>query len=516
MLNKKNFPGLDGFVWWTGIVEDRKDPLKCGRVQVRCYAWHTDNKSLVPSDKLIWAQPIFATNAANDTYVAKEGDAIFGFFIDGDSAQMPFFFGRFPDIPEVLYPPNKGFSDPGTRLAERPVKVASRNMIDGEGVEYSDAAPKRYPDKLNKPTTSRLARNEDLEETPINFIKENIIKGIETAGGRTWDETDPEYGAEYPYNNSKESESGHYFDIDDTRKKERVTLLHRVGTMHEIRSTSSTHRKDLKHSINLVHGSEVKNIRGNSWTTIEKWTRYKSKGRTLVEINADAKVNIGGSLNVNIQDDLVIKVGGRIFLSAEGKIVEPDTRDSCGSDHITKYIDSVIGLPIATVDGVTFPTMESITLFSGTTGAGVYPNIFSNIGVMNVTGIAAELATVVIGQADIAPQNVDKLDPDEVKIQEINASCAKSSTTPEEDSFEQKMKAWLDKITAPTGGGAGAKWCYTLADGTKGCISTHHATPDSEILDYFVCLGAVSATGHENSTGVTTNYNLSGKSCKLK
>ena len=502
MINKKNFPGLDGFVWWTGIVEDRKDPLKCGRVLVRCFAWHTDNKEMVPTESLLWAQPIFATNASNDTYVAKEGDAVFGFFIDGDSAQMPFFFGRFPDIPEKLYPKEKGFSDPGTMLAERPVKVASRTMIDGEGVTYANDSAKRYPNPTNKPTTSRLARNEDLEETPIIFVKQNILKGIETAAGRTWDETDPEYGAQYPYNNSKESESGHYFDMDDTKQKERVTLMHRVGTMHEIRSSSSTHRKDLKNSINVVHGSEVKNVRGNLWTTTERWTRYRSKGRTLVEINADAKINVGGSLNLNVGKDLIIQVGGRIFIGAEGALT-PIATEGCGDgDKITVYSEVAQSVP-----------PEAITLYSPL-GVGAHP-IFFTESIINTIISTTDIiySTGVYSLSELNPEKVDFDDPEEIDIKEINAKCIRKSNS--KDSFEEKMKQWLDKITAPTGGGAGAKWCYKLADGTQGCISTHHATSDQEILDYFVCLGAVSATGHENSTNVTTNYDLSGMTCKL-
>ena len=33
----------DKFNWWFGVVEDRNDPLKLGRVRVRCYGWHTDD-----------------------------------------------------------------------------------------------------------------------------------------------------------------------------------------------------------------------------------------------------------------------------------------------------------------------------------------------------------------------------------------------------------------------------------------------------------------------------------------
>ena len=170
MKTRKNFPGKDGFVWWTGVVEGRKDPLKTGRVQIRIFGWHSDNKNMVPSGELLWAQPVMASNVHDRTSVPKEGEVLFGFFMDGEDAQFPFYLGVIPNIPEKLYPPNVGFSDPGDRLGERPSKVASRTMIDGEGVKISSASAKRYPDELNQPTTSKLARNEYPEKTPLKFM----------------------------------------------------------------------------------------------------------------------------------------------------------------------------------------------------------------------------------------------------------------------------------------------------------------------------------------------------------
>jgi hypothetical protein len=44
---QKDFAGKNGFIWWTGVVEDRKDPLKLGRCRVRCIGWHNPNKVAV-------------------------------------------------------------------------------------------------------------------------------------------------------------------------------------------------------------------------------------------------------------------------------------------------------------------------------------------------------------------------------------------------------------------------------------------------------------------------------------
>ena len=41
------FLGQDGFVWAIGVVEDRFDPEKQGRVRVRWLGYHTDEKAKI-------------------------------------------------------------------------------------------------------------------------------------------------------------------------------------------------------------------------------------------------------------------------------------------------------------------------------------------------------------------------------------------------------------------------------------------------------------------------------------
>ena len=44
MQEIKNYMGRSGFVWWQGVVEDRKDPLKLGRCRVRILGFHSEDK----------------------------------------------------------------------------------------------------------------------------------------------------------------------------------------------------------------------------------------------------------------------------------------------------------------------------------------------------------------------------------------------------------------------------------------------------------------------------------------
>ena len=52
-----NYLGKNNFIWFNGVVEDRQDPQKLGRLRVRCVGIHTDNKDDLPTD-LPWSQLI--------------------------------------------------------------------------------------------------------------------------------------------------------------------------------------------------------------------------------------------------------------------------------------------------------------------------------------------------------------------------------------------------------------------------------------------------------------------------
>src|SRR6202161_2800096 len=105
-----NFMGLDNFVWWYGIVENRQDPLGLGRVQVRIFGWHTDSLADIPSVNLPWASVSFAVNTRGFG-TAREDDLVFGFFTDGRNGQFPVVLGI---IPGYFTSPNNigaGFND---------------------------------------------------------------------------------------------------------------------------------------------------------------------------------------------------------------------------------------------------------------------------------------------------------------------------------------------------------------------------------------------------------------------
>ena len=55
MQNTSFFMGRDGFMWFIGVVEDRNDPERLGRVRVRALGYHTEDKTKIPTESLPWA-----------------------------------------------------------------------------------------------------------------------------------------------------------------------------------------------------------------------------------------------------------------------------------------------------------------------------------------------------------------------------------------------------------------------------------------------------------------------------
>ena len=90
---------------YTGVVEDILDPLKLGRVRVRVFGLHSDDRSLIPTDALPWATVATPANSASMSGIGitptglLPGSWVVLFFNDPDN-QYPVVFASFPGIPQ--------------------------------------------------------------------------------------------------------------------------------------------------------------------------------------------------------------------------------------------------------------------------------------------------------------------------------------------------------------------------------------------------------------------------------
>lgn len=244
------------FLWFFGVVEDRNDPLKMGRVRVRCYYWHTEDKAQVPTDKLPWAQVLTpvqnsAMGDIGETPLGVvEGTWVFGFFMDGRLAQKPMIMGTMPGIPFEKLSSEFGFTDPSGK----------------------------YPERVNEPDVNRLARNQ-AEYPPSNPTTKNEGRttGVETSAGTTWDEPQSAYNAQYPRNHVRQTESGHIKEYDDTPSNERIHEFHKSGTFYEIDTNGNKVVRVVGDNYEIVAGSDFVNIKGDANLTVDGALNIKSK-----------------------------------------------------------------------------------------------------------------------------------------------------------------------------------------------------------------------------------------------
>ena len=91
--------------FYYGVVENREDPLKLGRCQVRIVGLHTHDKSLLPTIDLPWATPMqpvisAAMNGIGWTPTGPvPGTTVIILFADQDQ-QQPVMIGTVGGIPQ--------------------------------------------------------------------------------------------------------------------------------------------------------------------------------------------------------------------------------------------------------------------------------------------------------------------------------------------------------------------------------------------------------------------------------
>ena len=312
--------------WFTGIVEDRQDPLNLGRIRVRILGRNGIDLNLLPTNNLPWAQVLLPTNNPNP-YPPKEGDQVFGMFIDGKNAQSPIILGIFPSIPQNAAVPNQGFNDVRTteQLSKAPVKP--------------NESATNYPRNLDEPTSSRLYRNESTDNSIVSLKESRRIPEEPSSG----------YAAVPPYNNVYESESGHAIEIDDTPGAERLHFYHRSGSYVEYEA----------------NGDRVERIQNDKFTVVI--------GNDTVYVEGDVNVKVNGNLNlagtIVALNDKTGKSGieikdGNIKISSPARIV---------------LQAAVVEVPTGSSFGVTDAASGTITTSTGqvvTIEKGIITNIF--------------------------------------------------------------------------------------------------------------------------------------------
>ena len=290
-MSTTDFMGRDGFIWFAGVVEDRNDPLKLGRVRVRCLGYHTEDKEALPTADLPWAHPLLPITSSGVSGIGQtplgllEGSWVIGFFRDADTKQDAVIMGSLPGKPSQTGAINQaeglGFSDPNgvypRHANESDVNRLARNDADNQSLTLEARKTFRAASYLNIPTANILP----VTDTPVSITQSE---------GDTWSLPENTYSTQYPYGHVYESESGHILEFDDTPDKERIHLYHRKGTRVEIDKDGNYIEKVVKDKYSVVLGDDTVTISGN----------------VTVNITGDADISVGGKTNITSVDDITM------------------------------------------------------------------------------------------------------------------------------------------------------------------------------------------------------------------
>ena len=339
-MAEEYFMGLDGFIWFVGVVEDRNDPDELGRVQVRCLGYHTENLTLIPTEDLPWAHLMHPVTdpsmqgLGNTPSFLVEGTWVVGFFLDAKDKQQPVIMGTLPGYPQSTSDTTKGFNDPtGTYPSEK------RSNSD-HGLKESDV--------------SRLARGKDSEDheslkgrrdwwqdkiptatAPYNDKTDNTQQGKEKR--KTWDEPHPRGhesdespypSAKYPYNHVHESEAGHIHEIDDTPGGERLMQQHSSGTFTEIIPDGTKVVKVLGDNYEMIVGESNILVIGDANITYDNNVRQLVRGDYILEVEGDysekihknKRMKVGSSGVGNLTEEVRGNYSYNIDRGVEGRI----------------------------------------------------------------------------------------------------------------------------------------------------------------------------------------------------
>lgn len=300
-MDTNNFLGMDGFRWFMGVVEDRQDPAQLGRVRVRAFGLHTENKQAIPTEDLPWATCMHPTTHGINSGVGQspsflvEGTWVVGFFLDPE-LQQPVVMGTMPGIPQNLGNIEKGFNDPNEREDEEGVSV--------------------YPREAEQSDVDKLARGENTIDKETDQTKDVTIANSED----TWNEPDSAYNATYPYNRVFKTETGHVKEYDDTEGEERIHEYHKSGSFYEIDKDGNRVTRLVKDNYEIVAGDNYVNIKGDVNLTIDSNCNTHIKGNYEVQVDGNKNEVIKGTLSQTVTGNVTETYSGNQTTKITGNL----------------------------------------------------------------------------------------------------------------------------------------------------------------------------------------------------
>jgi len=272
-----------------GFVENNVDPLKIGRCQVRLIGYHTNDKNQIPSDELYWCQSINPPNLS------------------------------------VVNPPHIGSQVICISLDDTFQTVLILGVING------------ISDENEEPDSSKLTRNENIEDTIVYTKNDNRYSGEFEEPNST-----NSYRTMYPYNFVYEGLGGNVFEIDDTDGYKRINLFHDSGSYIEIINNGDFIIKSVNDGYIITDNL---NIHGSILIDGDVDIVGDVEISDSITVSNGADITGGASINGDLTVDGTITATGDITAFS-------DKRFKNNIENINNGLDKILSL-----QGVTFNTI---------------------------------------------------------------------------------------------------------------------------------------------------------------
>ena len=325
------FMGKDGFNWFVGVIEDRNDPDKAGRVKVRCLGYHSENIQDIPTEHLPWAHVMMPVTAGANSGIGfsphflLEGTWVVGFFRD-PAKQEPIIMGALPGVNSTTTTKNT---------------IAASSEVGGKSVKGGFKDPNGvYPTALyvGKVDTNAIASQtvvwtKELEEGQAHhpsFEKKGGLE-IDDAVHTKWTNASEaeiqqpvstQANTKYPFNHVFETEVGHYVEFDDTVGNERIHIYHKAGTFIEIDPTGNVVIKTVGNVTNIVAGNMDTHVIGNYSLSVGGNMDVYAVGNLTEKVDGNRKTTITGTETLEITGAVTNTLKDALTLDVTSDVTE--------------------------------------------------------------------------------------------------------------------------------------------------------------------------------------------------
>lgn len=174
----------------VGCVENRMDPMKLGRCQVRIVGLHTEDKTILPTEDLPWAYPLGSITSASISGIGRsptgvvQGSWVVVDFLDEDN-QQPIMLGTIGGIPQT-----KTAALIGDNANSVVTTDESGSLVDSSGADVNTLMDQILTPQQSIPQTETSKYKIDavlINGTPGFYVKskstnENIASAVFDAG----------------------------------------------------------------------------------------------------------------------------------------------------------------------------------------------------------------------------------------------------------------------------------------------------------------------------------------------